>query len=297
MRFFFLTSFVLLLSALSAFSQDTIVVDYNNSPLTKCYFEDRDTSNYFKFNTGANTNIWQIGTPSKTILRASFSLWLAMLTDTAQAYPPNNHSSFEFVTHLKGYINISFWHKYDTDRHGSGGVIEVSTDNGITWINIIDSQEFRAYNFYSRYDTISSNSNKAGFTGSSDWKQSNIGSCFPLPANFYARFRFTFSSGSNPNSREGWMIDNFEFRSADPNQIDSPILDAKVKVYPNPVKESIHLKLEQGLTLQKMSVYDVKGQKIAQSSEKQISCGHWPAGLYFVEIICDEGRFFRKILK
>lgn len=292
MRLFSLTSFVLLFSALSAFSQDTIVSIAYTSPQPVSYFEDRDTSNYFMFNPSTGINLWQIGTPSKSIFNASYSPSLALVTDTANAYLPNNLSSFDFVVLTDDYTYISFWHRYDTDSLIDGGVVEVSTDNGNTWTNILDSPQFTLINFYSGADSISSNSNKAGFTGSSDWRNSAIEGY----ALNYVRFRFTFSSGSNPNSREGWMIDNFEFQCFGTGIEDSH-LDAKVQLYPNPVRENLHLKLSNGLKLQEMRVYDVKGQIIAQSYENSLSCSQWPDGLYFVEIICAEGRFFRKILK
>ena len=107
---------------------------------------------------------------------------------------------------------FSFWHKYFTDSLHSGGSVEMTFDNGLTWINpVYDTIYYDIWfnNFYGPRDTLSSGI--PCFMGSSDeWKYSsiNLGRCFLCQQNFSMGFRFVFNTDSIALPLEGWMIDD-----------------------------------------------------------------------------------------
>ncbi|GAB4126818.1 MAG: hypothetical protein Fur0027_08630 [Raineya sp.] len=80
------------------------------------------------------------------------------------------------------------------------------------------------------------------------------------------------------------------------------ILNEAIKVFPNPSKGEIFVNLaEANLYNSKIEVYNTIGTKILekqQESQSQIflDLSNTPKGLYFVRIISDKGRFYKKIL-
>lgn len=291
----FLISTIILTTTLTAFGQDTIIsLAYSLSPVS--YFEDRDTANYFYFDTTQTNNIWQIGTPSKTVFDSANSTPLALLTDTLNTYPDSNQSSFEFVIYTDDMTDIAFWHRFDTDSLKDGGIIEVSTDGGSTWTNIVNDtvNGFFLDNFYTSTDTINSFNNEPGFTGTSGgWVKSRIMKQGYM--NFF-RFRFTFSSDTIDNGRDGWMIDNFEFICLGTG-IEETELNSKINLYPNPTYNQLTIETENDLRLETIKVFDNSGRLIHQESKKLIETIDWTSGLYFIEIITDQGTLKKKIMK
>ena len=95
---------------------------------------------YIKIDT-STSNIWQIGTPDKTIINyngASFSN-KGIVTDTSAPYPINVYSSFIFTIPVQfigddiinsiikcgcDFTFMNFRGKYDTDTLSDGGTIQ-----------------------------------------------------------------------------------------------------------------------------------------------------------------------------
>lgn len=91
-------------------------------------------------------NIWQIGRPQKILLDSSDTKPNAIITDTINAYPINNTSSFIVKILQEGwawspnwpgpFAYIEFVHKYNTDTIIDGGHLEYSIDAGIIWLPV-----------------------------------------------------------------------------------------------------------------------------------------------------------------
>jgi hypothetical protein len=79
------------------------------------------------------TNIWQIGTPQKSFFNSAYQNNTPILTDTSNFYPISRNDYFEIAIPLFdsiwGEVNLSFYHKYDTDTLKDGGIIEISFDS------------------------------------------------------------------------------------------------------------------------------------------------------------------------
>lgn len=130
------------------------------------------------------SNIWEIGRPSKFQLNQAYSSNKAIITDTINTYPLNNHSYFDlFITaaSIPDYpyqIQVEFMHKFVTDTMLDGGYITISYDKGLSWENIIDDSEwhyqenphqpwgFSNINIYSDTDTLFNG--EKGYSGRSN---------------------------------------------------------------------------------------------------------------------------------
>ncbi len=104
---------------------------------------------------------------------------------------------------------ISFWHNYNTEAGWDGGVVEMSTDNGTTWVDLGPYFTSNAYN-----GNLGTGSNLAGrnaFTGNSNgWIKSTIR--HKKATNTNARIRFRLASDSNTKVT-GWNVDDIVVRS------------------------------------------------------------------------------------
>ncbi len=277
----------------SIYAQDTIYsIAFSTTAYRNFYFEDRDTGNYFHFNSQAN-NIWQIGTPSKTVFNSAYSPALTLVTDTLNPYPVNNQSSFEIVISTDDFTVISFWHRFDTDSYADGGVIEVSTDGGANWENALGSPLFYSLNnFYSSSDTIASNNNKPGFTGNSNWMQSTMVT-YGL---YFVRIRFTFTSDNSNTSKDGWMVDDFSV-TCFATGINEVATNTPFHISPNPTSNFLNIRSDYAKTFKTAVVRDISGKTILTTDETTIDVTNLDAGVYIVEIKTADENFVTRIVR
>jgi Secretion system C-terminal sorting domain len=260
-------------------------------------FEDRDANNHFLIDTTQANNIWQVAIPDKIEFNSAFSGDIAMITDSINFYPTNNKSSFILKLFSDDHTELMFNHKFDFDEGVDGGIIELSYDNGNTWINISDTIQY-SYEIDSLYiSQISSYNNKIGYSGSSNgWKR----------AWFYFRyshngtlFKFTLSSDNIDNQREGWLIDDLQFWI-----LGTPVKEikrTKIKVFPNPISESIQINIESEITFN-IRIIDMKGITILKkdniySSNHFCNTSKLEKGIYILEIELGEEIQHFKLIK
>lgn len=281
-----------ILTIVKSYGQDTIYsIAYTFSqPISS--FEDKDTANYFFIDTTQTNNLWQIGTPSKTVFNSAYSVPIAMVTDTLNIYPDGNISSFEFVIRTDDATYISFWHRFNTDSLADGGVIEVSTDGGSTWTNIINATQFTLTNFYPSSNTVSSNSNKPGFTGNLGWIKSTIQG---YALNF-VRFRFTFTSDITNTNKDGWMIDSFDFTCLGTG-INEINLNSPFQIFPNPTSNIVYIRSDNTVKLKTAEIKDILGKTIFTSYKTTLDLTPLPSGLYFLVITTDKEKYFARVLR
>jgi hypothetical protein len=261
-------------------------------PSLNSNFEDRDASGYFYFNPTQTNNIWQIGTPFKIIFNSSYSAPLALVTDTITSYPNENTSSFEFVMNTDDLTFISFWHSFNTDSLADGGVIDVSTDNGSSWVNIVNAPDFSLTNFYPSSTKISSNNNQPGFTGNSEWKESTIsGRAF-----HNVRFRFTFTSDEINTNKDGWIIDNFNFNCIGTG-INNGTTKSSYKIFPNPTNSIIFIDQENSIKIKSVALKNILGQTFFSDDQTTIDLTEFASGYYLLEITTDEGKYIERLQK
>jgi hypothetical protein len=264
------------------------------------YFDGADTGMYslpLVIDT-ASSNIWQVGSPQKTIFDSASSLPNALVTDLMNAYPINNTSSFGFVLNNQMFVGFPImalhWiQKLDMDHGYDGGIIEYSVDSGITWQNVINNPY--VYNFYG-YDSANVDTLLNGeyaFTGTdTSWK--DIWLCFDY--NFVMlhnifEFRYTFKSDSVDTGKEGWMIDNFGAHVTIFHTIKEEKQKEYLRVYPNPTTGIVHIeaqKIDDFHIINSMELIDATGavvEKFGVSPTKfWINLDKHKNGLYYLKI-------------
>lgn len=281
-----------ILTVVKTYGQDTIYSIAYTFPQPVSSFEDRDTAKYFHIDTTQPNNLWQIGTPSKTVFNNAYSAPLALMTDTLNIYPNVNISSFEFVIYTDDATFISFWHRFNTDSLADGGVVDVSTDGGSTWTNIINATQFTLTNFYSSSNTILSNSNKPGFTGNSGWTQSIIQG---YALNF-VRFRFTFTSDNSNTNKDGWMIDSFDFTCLGTG-IQEVGVNSPIHIFPNPTSNFISIRSDNSIQFKSALIKDIIGKTILTTDRTTIDLSQFQSGIYFIEVTTDKEKYLARIIR
>ena len=261
-----------------------------------------------KIDTNAG-NIWQIGKPQKNLFSNAHSGNKAILTDTVNPYPINNSSVFTFYCPpIQSCLDcISFWQKYDTDTLKDKGIIEASYDGGSSWWVVKDTSNFN-YSFtwnsdYQHSNNVSGNSNgwiNSEFCWIWVFIVKTTDTIISPPDSLM--LRFTFTSDSINDNREGWIVDDITW-------IDYGVCSGakednennEFSIYPNPSYKEISIDLKNSFLKDKeISIYNLLSEKIflhrIVPSENIISLNieALRSGIYFIEISDMQGKTFRK---
>lgn len=259
-----------------------------------------------EIDTTNHNNIWQIGQPAKAIFDSAYSFPKAMLTDTQNSYPVNNKSSFLIGFDLQGFHpKIGFWHKFDTDANLDGGYVEVSFDQGSTWLLLADTiadsnggeygtgvYGLYVANFYGGSDSLYNG--LIGFNGlQADWIYSTIEfPCLAVKKSFPFFVKFTFISDSIETNKEGWMIDDILIYNAGYcTGINEVGYSSKVSVSPNPFSKKTTLQVGNDYTLKNgtLTVMDFLGRPVVKyqnidNNSVNIEKGDLRSGVYFYNL-------------
>ncbi len=245
----------------------------------------------------ASNNIWQVGTPQKTYFYAAYQNGTPIMTDTINAYPISNDQYFQItipqIDSLWGEVNLSFYHKYDTDTLLDGGIIEVSYDGGISWINIVDDINHINYNFINiPLDTIKGGD--YGFSGRSEgWLYCELYWLYIIGVKdrespFNPIIRFRFKSDDIQTNKEGWMIDQIVFRGYEMMSKVDEFENKSIQIYPNPSSDIIQF-YSPTLSLNnfQLSIYNVSGKQVVSTimpDHQTVNIAQLESGIYFYKL-------------
>lgn len=70
-----------------------------------------------------------------------------------------------------------------------------------------------------------------------------------------------------------------------------------ITAYPNPVADQLQIEVPNSIQLEKVSVYNNLGQRVAETNGPLVSLVSVSSGVLFVEIVTDAGTFHKKIIK
>jgi len=246
-------------------------------------------------------NIWEVGKPNKVYFNSSHSGDDVIITDTGHYYPNNLKDYFYITIPWSSYYweegILSFYHMFDTDTLIDGGIIEVSYDNGNSWINIIKDTDHITTNFIGLYEDTIKGGNY-GFSGhSKDWqyveiywfwvavalkKSTTVGN-LDTPI-----IRFKFISDTNNTSKEGWMIDDIVFRGySTPVEIQSYNFE-NFKIFPNPSNRLLNFSIKNtysfGISL---ILFDMSGKMIRKEQliDYTVDISDLKSGIYLYKIL------------
>ena len=74
-------------------------------------------------------------------------------------------------------------------------------------------------------------------------------------------------------------------------------LNSAISFYPNPVSETLHLNVSEGIVFEKAIVYSVLGERLQVTSEKSINFSGFSNGIYLIEVVTIQGSISKKIVK
>jgi hypothetical protein len=257
--------------------------------------------------------IWEIGQPDKNYFDQPLSGNKAMLTDSSTYYGSNLNDVFMItIAWEEHYIAegiLSFFHKYDTDYKTDGGIVEISYDEGESWINLHEEGESYDRNFIGlSEDTIQGG--EYAFSGKSDgwqyvelqwvWMVLTKKDLLDIGEEVFVRFRFV--SDDIDTQKEGWMIDDIVFRGYSASgDIEGHAL-SRVLVYPNPASDLINFKFtENDGQNHYIHIYSSLGQefKSLHIEKNQLDITDMSNGIYFYEIrnekeVVARGKFLKQ---
>ncbi len=79
-------------------------------------------------------------------------------------------------------------------------------------------------------------------------------------------------------------------------------ISSSIHIYPNPVKDNIHLELHQGLKLVRLSLFDVQGKlwlnetNATETQKITLNANQLPKGLYFLQVETNKGVMTKKLM-
>ena len=257
-------------------------------------------------------NIWQIGKPYKAAFDTAYSVPNAIMTDTLNPYPINNHSTFEYLFTKPDWaqdrcfsaLKLYFMHKFETDMLSDGGYIEISYDKGNIWTNVLNDNSASSVtfqNFYNSDDTIKGGENAFSGLYTDEWLYSGVEWCWynddkALELDSLI-IRFSFFSDGIDNSKAGWIIDNIYFLIEDYctigiNDIEN---DIETFIYPNPVSDISILELPDNDSNYYVQIFNIQGKEVFSCISRnsiEINRNYFNTGIYFYKINNAENKTF-----
>ena len=297
---------VAIFNAIGAMNTKNCVAQRDTVNVELITFE--SSSPFFRQGTPTTTS-WQIGQPSKTTFTEAHSAPNAIVTDTLNSYPTNNHSWFDLVLPLfefgYPYVGVEFMQRLNTTASRDGGYITVSYNQGESWVNIIQdtatywpwyntpTDQWNNINLYSNNDKLFNG--EFGFSGTiSDWEKVQFSWYHMLEKKGYwadtMLVRFNFISDSIPETLDGWMIDNIRLFWVDlGGDIHETSVLSNLEAYPNPLNEEAVIRTRNQELIQVIEVYSPEGKLIkhqkVQSDEFVFKKGELKEGIYLINCL------------
>lgn len=265
------------------------------------YFDGADTLANYSFRIHIDTtggNVWQIGRPQKTIFDSAATNPNALITDTINAYPANDTSSFTFGIkdwNSWGILAIRWKQKLDFDKKHDGGIIEYSLDTGTTWHNVFNNPFL--YSFYgfslANKDTLETGEYALSGTDPA-WK--DIWLCFNQSSIHAATdsflVRFTLKSDTGESMKEGWMIDNMKIHKTITHTVaKDPFNNTEIRVFPNLTTGIVNIeapKAQKFHIAERIAVMNTNGQLMKEyknvPTKYYVDIGDLPNGLYYFKV-------------
>lgn len=213
-------------------------------------FDDGQCMEGLYIDTASNVNnIWQSGSPQKTVFNSAYSTPNSIVTDTINPYPINDTSSF-IISHIAGSgfyyghtASILGYYMVNSDSLNDYGSIELSPDNGNTWIDIINDNSVSSA-CDSQIPTLTGNSNGWKYF---DFNVLSTAETLGITAGDTLKYRFTFISDSNLDSPDGLMFDNFIFVDYVEGIDEIGFDKIESKIFPNPAMNTITIEFDNPL--------------------------------------------------
>ncbi len=253
-------------------------------------FEDTILFVHLRMDSSINhNNLWQISAPQKTVFISAYSTPNVIVTDNINPYPVSDTSSFELVNRAdQGWtyphtVTISGYYWVNSDSLTDYGTIEVSPDNGTTWIDLINDTSYTSYyTWWSAKPILSGNSN--GWQYLNVWF-ADLGPLFNVQIGDTTLYRFTFISDSVQTNKDGLMYDDLNFVDY-AEGIDEIKNNNLISIYPNPADENLFIQKSKRSNSASVEVFNYTGQLVFQNKNfngETISTKNLQNGFYVLK--------------
>jgi hypothetical protein len=252
---------------------------------------------------------WEQGTPTQ--FPGAFSgnsCWMTGLDSNYRSRDQSGLFSPVFVIDTGTAYEISFMHKFETEKYHDGGVVEVTLDGGRSWQVLGFANETNWYNteYVTALDII-----KPGWTDTADWDTARYVFQFDTAAN-RAVFRFRFESDWSIQDK-GWAIDDFCMQTTKEkptfvigSKEYNPVPDSYIgELSPNPSTSVTHLPVFNAQAKDvHVDIVNVLGQRM-MSKDYHLERGsatmvfetiEYTPGIYFINLSIDGERVTRKLI-
>jgi len=267
------------------------------------FFTFDDSTHYYNLipDPSNPNNDWQIGQPQKILFNQAYSFPNVIVTDTSGYYKPSDTSIFTFVTptYFPAFWPVlEFYFKVDSDTILDYGKIEVSSDHGQTWMDIVRSANLHGFFWYvnnSSGTQIYSNGDSVNpFTGRTTggyyYFRSDLYTFYSLFPTDTIIYKFSFITDAIQTNKEGWMIDNLYFydwwESIDPHTTG----DLNTSVSPDPVNAEMIIRfVNPSKDMISIELFDSKGIKQRElstiSDYIKVNTQSLSSGMYLYKIM------------
>ena len=231
----------------------------------------------------STTNGW--GTTSTTSYSPS-----SCITDSPNGLYSNSKNSNIRTTNPINLNNVlkaelSFYAKWNIEKGYDYTTIEISNNNGITWIPQCGK--------YSSNGTISQSLNMPLYDGiQSNWVKETIDLSNYFGTNILLRFRFRSDSLENA---DGFYFDDLKVTVINSNPLKTDNFELNnLTISPNPTSTSLTVNTTSGID--KYKIYSISGQLLANEklNVDKIDVSNLSNGVYFIEL---SNTNIKKILK
>lgn len=283
-----------------------------NQSLNETYFLNFDDSvsmNHLTIDSTLNPiNDWKVGPPQKNLFTSALSVPNAIVTDLTNSYSSNDTSVFILTNvitdaHVHEIVELGGDFRVNSDSLLDWGMIEISFDHGITWIDLINDLSYS--------NVIGWESSPPVLTGNSDgWQYFKVELAslywmFNVQHGDTVLYRFTFISDGIQTNKDGLMFDDIFCTNFTTLGVSNSTGEFLSGVFPNPVQEhfAIHFDNKNNDDIS-LSIFDGTGKSNLinysfSGNEILLDVGYFSPGLYFFKLINQQSGFssFGKFLK
>lgn len=254
-------------------------------------FDDTLCLNQLVIDTSLANNIWQIGKPHKAIVDSSAISGKVIITDTNNAYPVNNFSTFTLSSlasygDIYGFKVFSGRYQCNTDSLKDWGKIEFSYDKGHNWIDLVNDTTF-AQNiiWYTLKPKLTGRS--AGYF---DMVIADGGSAFNIHLGDTLMYRFSFYSDSIFDNRMGILFESLCLWDFVEGITETHFTAIKSKIYPNPSADFFNIEFDNpDAGSFQLAVYDINSHLLIRqdnitSNNIKLDMRAYKTGMYVYKI-------------
>jgi hypothetical protein len=226
--------------------------------------------NAFTYDT---TGSWERGLPQNVYINGALSGDNAWVTGLVGDYYDKDSSAFYspvLQVNNSHCYHIKFYHKFLTEAYQDGGIVEYSSDLGVSWNIIGDYGYPNWYNAQFVTALAPVTPGLPGFTGiQTSWELAEIDFQFPNSGPIIIRWRF---ASDYSVTDEGWAIDDICIENigvCSPTTIEEKPDLTGIAVYPNPNQGQFVLNIESLIDGQvDVEIFDMLGKQIHYSLEE-----------------------------